>query len=687
MRFDLPQRGLRLGYSLALVGALAGVFATLVVMEDRTGSLGWDYAFKVSSTDIGETPTQSTYDELRRATETYGVNIGRFRVDTEHPANARVLELLIGDTNSAQAEWIRAGYPQFGFGTTIAIRDFDPAAIQNLAGDYILSGNEAGLKEVLNVFEEAGFVTQSSDLSNPVSFVLWLLTQAMAPGLISLALLSVLLTVLGALSSVRRYSISRLHGTAIVRLLGRDLTGIFLVFWPAWIVVILSLTGMVIWSNRGNQLALYIEISAKSVLTSWAVLVFCHAVAIFIAARVPIHRAITGRSLARGSLPVLSVVRVGALIFALLFTFPLVENQETQREQDSAIDQWKQYPDASFINISATQSPREYAASTLALGKTLRDIVDDGGMILATPIELSPNAQPTRVLRVNPTFLTTQRILDESDSTVIPDLQRATLLIPADRWAERESLLVEARAETSADHNPQAPGSVPLANSIDTIAVKTQPGQSVFTFASRPSNTSPATLVDPIILVTPVAAGALSSDDYAAVASRGEVLALNRDALRTVLNTTEARGLIRSYEPAGETARVERERTARDLTGAVFGTIAALLVLIGGALGTAEFTTRNRSTELFVQFASGWRFTRRFRRLLIGEVILAVAGLGILVAEIARRSQYRSSDPVEPSMLPIFLAGVAVVILSSGVLIAGLHLFPTRSRRTGGSDD
>ncbi|MCS4275876.1 hypothetical protein M2390_001048 [Mycetocola sp. BIGb0189] len=132
---------------------------------------------------------------------------------------------------------------------------------------------------------------------------------------------------------------------------------------------------------------------------------------------------------------------------------------------------------------------------------------------------------------------------------------------------------------------------------------------------------------------------------------------------------------------------MERERTARDLTGAVFGTIAALLVLIGGALGTAEFTTRNRSTELFVQFASGWRFTRRFRRILLAEVILAVAGLGILVAEIARRSQYRSSDPVEPSMLPVFLAGVAVVALSSGVLIAGLHLFPTRSRRTGGSDD
>lgn len=683
MTSRLPQRGLRLAYFLALAGVLAGVFATLVVMEDRTGSLGWNLAFKAVASDQGVAPAADTLSKLTRVATEGRYTLARFRADPEHPANQNTWDMIIGDPRSDLAEWVRSGYPQFGPGTSATVEAFDPQSTVDLAGDFVLQGSPNDRDRVAAVFERAGYTTRFVDLSDPRPFLLWFIQEPMAPGLIALALLSVLLTVLSALTSVRRYAIGRLHGATTLRLLGRDLVDVFLGFWPAWIFLILGTTALVIWGNGGNQLPLYLTVAAKTALILLSLLIICHATAILITTRVPIHRALTGRSIARGSLPLLLVIRVPALVFALILMFPLVQTRADLEEKNQAITEWRAYPSANFINLSGAQNESAAEAQMPALGALIRAGERSGTIILASSDVLTSVTGELPVFRVNPKFLDSQPLRDDRGTVVVPDPVALTLLIPASRWAERDALV--SAAENSRDNTgpPSASPGAPLSVDIQKI----RDGQSVFTFTQRASGAFPARLTDTIILVAPTDSGAISDYNLAASASGGGVIVLNRDTLRTQITAAGIGETVRSYEPAGETARVERERTARDLTGAVFGTIAALLVLIGGALGTAEFTTRNRSTELFVQFASGWRFTRRFRRILLAEVILAVAGLGILVAEIARRSQYRSSEPVEPSMLPIFLAGGAVVVLSSGVLIAGLHLFPTRSRRTGGSDD
>ncbi|RLP74927.1 hypothetical protein D9V32_10855 [Mycetocola tolaasinivorans] len=676
-----------MAYILALAGALAGVFATLVITEDRAGSLGWDYASKVVPGNDSLAPASEVLARLADTARDTESNAARFRADPDRPADRNILDLIVGKPDANQAEWLRTGYPQFGPGTTAAVVPFTAAETADLSGDYVFQGDAQAVDRLTAVFHDAGYLTSTVTLADAPAFLAWFLSQPMAPGLIGLALLSVLLTVIAVLSSVRRYAIGRLHGAHPLRLLRRDLGDVFWGFWPGWVLVTLGASALIIGGNGGAHLPLYLTVAGQTLLVVFLLLVLCHTIALLTTLRIPIHRALTGRSLARGSLPLLLTLRVPALIFAVILVFPLVQARSDLREYDAAIAEWAKYPSATFLNLRGAQNPNEVDAALPPLGALIREADERGTIILAGPHFLPTESGEREVLRVNPAFLLTQPLTGTDGAPVRVETDQSTLLIPSSQWAERGSLIAaavdDARGQQTLDplDGPQHAGA------SEIVAIQTLDAQSVFTFPITPSPQSPAHLDDPIVLVTPLKTTPLTDFTLASLASQGDVIVMDSQDLRTRIDGAGLGNLIRSYAPAAESALVDRDRSARDVTGATLGVLSALVVLIAAAFGTAEFTTRSRSTELFVRFTAGQRFTHRFRSILIWETALSGTALAALLAGIALRSAFTAPGQPLESPLPLLGAGIGMIALSSAVLIAGLHLFPTRTRRTGGHSD
>lgn len=643
----MTYRGLRVAW--AVVALVAVLVAFLVAKTlDEADPLGMPSGVWVTEASPGAT-SADLLDAVSRFSASQGVDVARVDVDLHDPVAGRVVHVSPGGDDTAGAQWLRDGYPGFSrdVGTTVqpwgAQLDRDPRAA------YLVGGDLATADRLLDTLDAVGFggrTLATGTFREMLRFGL-LANSSLVALLMITALAVVVLVAASVLANAKTYGVRRLHGRSFgsqlvqdARTLARGVLGVWVVVAGAGLVALRLYNG---WGG----LSVWATWVGVLVAVGLVVLVGTHVAALAWTYRTPIVAALKGDVETGPAAVGAYVARWSALVVTLVVASQAVATVGDLGAMNRAQERFAGVGEASFLVLNGSVYDQEGTDLERRVGAWLEE-ADARGEVLVAAVDGTQyygadlaDLPPTPVLVVNSAFLERSEVrLASGDLLQVPaSVTEVTVAVPeplADDAARIADVLVGAL--DPAGNNPVA---------HRTVATRT--GQRVFTFGAGSRVEAETELVDPVVVVAPAAARAITTVNYMAYASQYGVIV---PSPAFVQEATAADPLLEEYvigiQPVATQAAQRLSDTAATLRLQVTNSLLGIGVLVVTAAAAALVHARRNAQTTMARWVHGWTFVATHRALVAAEAALAVA-VGVWLV---RRLQPPAPPDLPPGVPP-----------------------------------
>ncbi|MGW5876866.1 hypothetical protein ACWFMI_10005 [Nocardiopsis terrae] len=687
----MPNRTLSFAYTAcvafaALIAFLLSATAeqTLYVLDDS--ELVW-----ITEND-GTHDTDEVARTVQEVADDHGTAIGYGVLDVNEPSSRAHLYLAVSDPDSRHARRLNDGYRTFSRGFTVHTHPVTDFGEVGPNGYYLVFGPPEAASALRQALADHGL----TEAPGARTTRLWhFFSGGHLLHLVAVALLStVTATVAGVLLSARDHAVRRLQGHSYLSVLTGELVRVarlWAIALPGTAAVTLGLLGVYNgWSQLGFYTPLALVFLAALALPCLAV----HASALALVHTTGILPALRGRLPLRSTTAAIHLVRVPALVLALVIVGGVVAAAQESRDRRTALEVFARYGDTSRPALSANYGWADADAVDEELGPWLRAADTSGDMVLAVPLapsEIVPSdpAAPRRdrlaapVLVVNDTYLAREEVLSPAGERY--GAGGAVRVLLPESAAARARPVAEGVAgwlEVNGGH-----GRVP-----DVEVLPAADGQTVFTYGTQERLGLVLPLLrEPVIVALPNG-GALSDNSYVNHMS-GRYTVFPDPGVVAALRAEDpqASRYVSMVEALTTGASKAHALALGTLRGELFNLLGAASVLLLTAVAACVVHVRTRAQTIFARHISGWSFPATHRRLLTVEALIAAVFVG-WAAWGAATASAGSNDPARPlppgtasatGAEPFHAAGIALasLALTLGVLV----LFHHRIVREGSS--
>jgi hypothetical protein len=612
------SRGVRLAYVIVAVYSSLASFLFLRGMDDL-GPLGATDIVVVSG-GAQQAAGADVVTTVQQVAAQQRINVVRFVEDLHDPAQARHLYLAIGDRTSPSGAWLDGGYPAFSQDTRTHVHPWGDGADLDPRGHYYTFGDAAATSVLADGFRAHGYSVETRTYYAPLSVLGWIVVQPLGLSALVVTLLVIVVVAASVLANVRGYAVHRLHGVPPVRILGGDLRrslpalGAALGGVAALDAVLLALY------NGGAQWRAFAVAAGTLTVALVLVALVTHAVTLALAGGRPVLEALKGGLPTRLVGVAVYLVRVPALFVAIAAVVGTGVATAQLAEQATAREHWRSAGEGVHLLFSPDLSQDEFGELAVPAGEYLLDAEATGDVILAAQDEVPwGGSLPGRhqSLLVNNVYLAHQDVRDVEGERIqdLPE-DAVTVLVPS-RYAHASASIVDDVRDWITMIARGAP-------EVDVGTRVLAPGQELFTYGAADRPNQPVLLRDAVAVVVNGGTGIFVPDEYTYVGTRQGLVVTDAATARAGLTSVGAQDLVMAYPPVALAAAQELAALVNDTRLQAFNAVAALAVLLGTAVATAQVSTRKNAQAIFAKHISGWSFTRTHRGLLGAELAVAV---------------------------------------------------------------
>lgn len=661
---------IRIAYSIIIIYAALSAFILLQSL-DNAGVMGANRLVQVSGTN----PSGSSLDVaamVKRVATDNSSNIARTIDDIANPGQKRFLYLEIGDEQAPTASWIKDGYPWFSAEAQTEVKPFSALGQTDARGYYAVYGNDQASAELVAGFRELGYEVAGRDYYDQASMARWLAAQPLGLSVIVVALLAALMTAAAVITNAKGYGVQRLQGSSFGKLLLRDAISGLRFLLPLIAVFGIGVVTFLSFYNGLHQFGPYLLIAGSIAAALTAILIIVHTVVLALLQFTSILESIKGKMPTHGTLPMMYVARVPAVIVLLMAIAPAMVAFGQVASYQASQQAWKSAGNAVYVGFNSNIGGEEQNELAAKSGNWLRSLEPSGDMILThqDKLETLIGGVGGDVLLVNNNYLKSQPVLDANGQRITDTpVNEVTVLIPNSRpdgGADVTQAVTEWTAAVMERFSPGQP--VPK---VTSTPIRTN--QTLFNYGNSNLPNTPVLMRDPVVLVINTESGAIPASDYMAYASQGGVVL--KDQSRAI-STASAAGItdfIIGYRPAALEAAAQYAELLANTRIHVFNVLASLGALIATGIGVALVYGRRNAQSIFAKFISGWTFIRTHPRILWPEAAMAaiIILFGIWLWNSAMQLQNQATQdglPLSPDQQLLVDSGQSYWTMAVGLL-------------------
>lgn len=614
-----------------------------------------------------------------------GVVIGQVEPDVRDNRGSRIMYLT-----GPRAEGIIADPPRVDFGSSMRT-SFAPMVeieFQDPVGDWVVLGRQDAVPVLAEALREWGATVETRQNER------W--PRLEVPGNLEIAVGLMLASSAAALvlSRTRRAAISRLHGGSATGFAVKEF-GPLGALWVGSGVLLLAVGGLWLLATQGGiGLLEWVAHSASTGIWFLGFAVVGAMATLGAVWRTDLVRALKGELPARGMIAASWAMRLGAIVLALAAIGHCLSLATAAASRQRSLEAMRSVPGAHLMFIGgALYSNEAQNAMGAVMGPWLQGQAESGRLLLAAPRE-SPVGQ---LLYVNRRYLASHP-LQLSDGRDVRDVvgdDEVALLVPEDRWAERELIAADARESMEFE--------VGMGADVPTVVLMTPARQRLPLFgipdetagwSSHSAGLESTWVEEPIVLVVPN--GGFNA--YVSAAGEGRVLFFDAEAL---IQEIEADPVLAGYVTSLTPVEVRASRHAAEALiafrmAALEAGIAGVIALMAGASLAVSYS-RLRGPSILVRHLHGRHALGSYRLLLLAEVALVLGAVSWLPWQVMQRRVHFEAlvaateggiglGPPPELRVADLLPGALVVLVVSGGLVMMLFWVHRRIIRKGVSE-
>lgn len=592
------------------------------------------------------------------------VAIGQIEPDVRDNRGARIIYLA-----GAGADQIIADPPRLDFGSTMKTSFAPMREIehQDPVGHWVVLGQHDEVSTLAEALRAQG-ATAEIKQNNRWPTLEW-------PGSLNTAVGLVLSTAAAALviSRTRRLAISRLHGgsfpEAAVHVLGP-----MVAVWIASGAVLLLLGGGWLFAAQGSiGLWEWVAHSACVGAVFLAFVVVGAGSTLGVVWTTSLVRALKGELPARGVIIASWAMRIGAGVLALGAIGQCLSLATAAANRERSLEAMKTIPGAHLLFIGgALYSNEDQTKMGKIMAPWMQRQAESGRLMLANPQE-SPVGQ---LLYVNHRYLSSNKLLlqDGRDVRDVVKDDEVAVLIPEERWEDRDSILLDTRASVEIDAGmgsdfPMATFMAPRRQKIPLFGIPDETAG----WSNGMGERETTWLEDPIILV--VLDGKFNG--YISATTQGRVLFFEVEAL---IQEAAADPVLGGYVASFTPVEVRAARYAAEaliiFRLRLFEAGIAMMIAVVAGVSLAVSYSKLRGQRIFVRHLHGRSAFGSYAAVLTAEAVLALGVLLWLPWQVLRqRAEFEAvveatgalGHGAPPTIqLADLLPGVLVVLVVSG---------------------
>ena len=599
---------------LLVASWIVALVLTALTVESRSSALPLTSDETIA---VREWPGDRSTVDLRRGISafavTHNVVVGQIEPAVQDNRGARVIHIT-----GPGADEIIARQPRVDFGDSMRTGFAAMTGIEHHSpvGDWLVLGRQEATPALADVLRSMGAEVESETLPRwpsprrpePSEMVTGLMLASVAAALV--------------ISRTRRHAISRLHGGSVLGAALKEVVPLGAVWFASGVLTlaagglwaVLTQEGVGLWewlAHAGALGMIFLGFTASGALLTlgavWSV---------------ELVRALKGELPARGIIVASWLMRAGAVVLALGALNQCLSLATASANRNQSLETMRAVPGAHLLLMGGAYSNEAQNAMGKVMGPWLQQQARAGRLLLADPVDGDSGS----FLFINQRYLDANpiRLSDGRDARDVVDPQGVTVLIPENRWEERETILPEAREQAefkAGDQRGFPMGSFTMPSGVE-LPLFGIPSEVAGGGSGEPETTR---IQDAIVLVTPPEL----FTDHVSAASRGRALLFDADALvQQVEADPRLAGYVTSITPVETRAAHQAADALTQLRIAVFEAAVAFVIALVAGLSLAVSHGKLRGQRIFVRHLHGGNPLASYRLLLALEMVLA---LGVLV--------------------------------------------------------
>ncbi|WP_422753087.1 hypothetical protein [Micromonospora sp. WMMD708] len=668
------HRGIKFAY--ATLSIVSAIMAFIVLRNfDEATVAGPSYVITFDEVDDGADGPHVA-DMIVKFSRSHGVNVGRAYSDPRNE-NRRRVYMAVGNPQAESTRWLRHGYPNFSREGRVEFRPYDEIRSIHPDGIYYVFGSKQAATLLRDEFKLLGYhgeVEQHFTLKKGLEYfgrgaLLWCF--------IVVAFAIILAVASSVTLNAKSYGIQRLQGQAFLMILWRDVAQLA-VFCAGSIAASCVAAAIFLYLYSSLNRAPVFAIVALSFAGVFILLAFAtHVVTLGLICRDPILNSVKGEATADWAIVGAYLMRIATVALIFSVTTSAIGSSLALKDERANSQTWAKRSDAYYMRISnAIHDEKRGKIIEDRIGQWIRNADARNEAALAWRHRPHSGISGTNgfdLLVVNNKYLVDHEVYDFEGARVQPiNTDEVRVMVP-EKFPHNLTTSLQDGVTKWVSFQSSRAGTE---RSPDLRFEKTLNNQDYFSYA-RSFSASKLIVEDAIVVVITGASGIIPSDEYASIASRGEILFENPDQAMKGLADAGMGPYILGMSPFTEEAARDLQKAERDFNLQIFNLAATVMVLFVTALALSIVYSRRNSQALFVKYICGWSFLRTHRSILATEGVLTLALiLWTWHSTTTAINSYKrpGGPPPPPGMLPlegwepVLAGGVAFLSLLAIVL-------------------